>query len=134
MLLSLSINDVNRMQLEFNEIYQSLFEQGYRRLDAALEIKLKTMNICEKIEEKKVKKTTVNMDEFKNAFKKQCKGHNHDHDQIKVFEISTLGEDQPEDGHCHGHKIPEVEEKHDHSEEKSSDSHSHQDHSEEEEK
>jgi hypothetical protein len=47
MLLSLSINDVNRMQLEFNEVYQSLFEEGYKRLDNALEIKLKTISACD---------------------------------------------------------------------------------------
>jgi hypothetical protein len=35
-ILHLSINDVNRMQVEFNEIYQSLFDQGYARLNDAL--------------------------------------------------------------------------------------------------
>lgn len=45
-LLTLSIDDVNRMQHEFQEPYESLFESAYTLLQKCLKIKLKAMKYC----------------------------------------------------------------------------------------
>lgn len=95
MLLSLSINDVNRMQLEFNEVYQSLFEEGYKRLDNAFEIKLKTIQTCEKFYNSKSRKEIT---DFK-AVLKHKSGQEHSY-QIKAFDFECL-ENWQEHDHDH---------------------------------
>ena len=151
MLLSMSINDVNRMQLEFNEVYQSLFEQAYQRLDSALELKLKCISTCERLEKDKIQKE-LGIHEFKTAYKSRCGGHRHSN-KIKVVEIEKLGQPEEDDGHGHGHDHDhdhdhdhnhdhdhdddhdhDHDHSHDHSDDDSSDSHKHEhDHHKEEE-
>jgi hypothetical protein len=45
-LLTLSIVDLHRMQLEFLEAYQKLMDTGYNRLEYSLLIKLECMSHC----------------------------------------------------------------------------------------
>ena len=51
-LLSFSIEDLNRMKMEFLEAYDALFSSSYRRLDRALKMKLKAMKYCQEFFEK----------------------------------------------------------------------------------
>lgn len=45
-LLTLSIDDLNKMQHEFQEPYDNLFESAYTRLLKCLKIKLKAIMYC----------------------------------------------------------------------------------------
>ena len=48
-LLLFSVHDLNKMQVEFLELYESLFKESYIRLESILLIKLKSMNKCQNI-------------------------------------------------------------------------------------
>jgi hypothetical protein len=45
-LLTLSIDDLHKMQHEFSEPYQDLFENAFVRLQRCLKIKLKAIKYC----------------------------------------------------------------------------------------
>lgn len=46
-LLTLSIHDLNKMQLEFVEAYNSMMDAAYARLEVALFLKMECMNYCD---------------------------------------------------------------------------------------
>lgn len=48
-LLSLSIVDLHKMQLEYSESYQKLIDTGYMRLEYALLIKFECVNECQEV-------------------------------------------------------------------------------------
>lgn len=41
--MALSVNDLNRMQREFSDVYESMFNESYKRLEVALKEKLSAM-------------------------------------------------------------------------------------------
>jgi nanoRNase/pAp phosphatase (c-di-AMP/oligoRNAs hydrolase) len=47
-IMMLSINDLNRMQVEFSEVYENMFDESYKRLEVALKEKLNAMQECSK--------------------------------------------------------------------------------------
>jgi len=49
--LVFSIEDLNKMKLEFVEVYDQLFNEAYTRLRRSLSLKLKAMNHCAEVEE-----------------------------------------------------------------------------------
>ena len=49
-LLTLSINDINRMQREFLEAYTKLMEASYARLEYICVIKVECIEKCEKVQ------------------------------------------------------------------------------------
>jgi hypothetical protein len=53
-LLTLSINDINRMKSEFQEAYLKLIENSYSRLEIALMIKLECIKHCEQKDTKRI--------------------------------------------------------------------------------
>lgn len=47
-IMLLSATDLNRMQVEFQDVYANMFDESYKRLEAALNEKLKAMKTCQK--------------------------------------------------------------------------------------
>ena len=45
-IMLLSATDLNRMQVEFQDVYANMFDESYKRLEAALNEKLKAMKTC----------------------------------------------------------------------------------------
>jgi hypothetical protein len=45
-IMMLCINDLNRMQVEFSEVYENMFDESYKRLEVALKEKLNAMQDC----------------------------------------------------------------------------------------
>lgn len=47
-LLIFNVLDLNKMQVEFLELYESLFKESFSRIEQMLEIKLKSIKKCQK--------------------------------------------------------------------------------------